>query len=1076
MSKFLYITVLMLTILFFVTNSASASPTITCELTNGACDGVVLFKTYSQFNSHAELPDQTNYNWKVCCHGISSLGNDCLATRHAEVLRLFAPTNSHVEEPGETGEYEYPVCLSASNDFYVTCEYPQDSCSGHEECVASISDVTNAHVSNCTGAGSYPIKVCCEVKDIKAPDISIGYSSSTPGVTSGTWYPSSEAGINCFDTGGCDDSSYRLKIYTSNPGSCPANYDDYDITLSSGSDTKPITQHSWVCGTGKDLYGNIGFTSSPTEFFVDSINPQISDDYSYSDVQTESQTVTISASDSGDSGIKEVKYCEVDLISNPGGTCDPDVDGTAVPECDNPGDSCQFYLTFQDDYKYVAYKVWDYAGNTDNGDFTVEVDTEPPTVNVVFNPESVTSYWQNYDATAGVECSDTVSGCDDTTYKISVIPVDGSKPNNNKPDSCSDVTSWQNIGKDKTVNIDSHSWVCAKATDNVGHDGFSPVMEAKIDKDKPVSQINNLPETTNAERCFSVSWSGDDNEPVGSGIHNYTIEYKISNAGSDNTDWATWLYDTPNTEGDFCSQYYGSDEFVNGGIYCFRVHAKDYADNEEDTHTSYDQCVTIDRDAPECTFDVLPVYINKDEYDSSPQEGFSISWTSQDSDVDYYNISYNITSLYNTCKNSMAWTELVGYYHDTSANVENIDDGCTYYFQCKAVDKAGNIGYSEIVHTTVDITPPSAQIIKPSVEWATDGFSLSWGGSDDVSGIKCYDVQWSKDAISFRDLKKSGYSYTCDTNDKTNVTFDSSVEGVGELNDEDVFYFQVRATDKAGNTGEWNKFWEGTNVPYNVTIDTKPPDVQIVAYDQNGNPITSKVVSSSEVTQITITSTSTDALSGVLHNTINYDLLIGNTRVIDSKECGSASSYGGESSCEQILDYGSDVVLKYQIQSVDRAGNVYNSGLFYVVTHPLTNFVGVSSVITLGDSYILPVQARNLMDTGGEVTLKLNKYPWAKFVDTQEGQITDNGRTITVNLNPDEEKTFFIKIPSILTDELETSEELYVNATTELDTNLKDSDNFFITFSFPPSFPVLDMLAVMIMISMSMLIYWKIKM
>ncbi|MCD6500856.1 hypothetical protein J7K42_02455 [bacterium] len=154
---------------YFSTEEAKASPGLSCSVTSGACDGTVVFKMFSTDNSHAEMPDQTNYNYKVCCSGVAGLGNSCSGT-YDTVLKLSAPTNAHVEEKTETN-YSNPVCLSVSGGT-VSCDYSTDcSALGADYvCLASISGDTNAHVGNCT---AYPTKVCCKVISGPNPPINI---------------------------------------------------------------------------------------------------------------------------------------------------------------------------------------------------------------------------------------------------------------------------------------------------------------------------------------------------------------------------------------------------------------------------------------------------------------------------------------------------------------------------------------------------------------------------------------------------------------------------------------------------------------------------------------------------------------------------------------------------------------------------------------------------------------------------------------------------------------------------------------------------------------------------------------
>ncbi len=82
------------------------------------------------------------------------------------------------------------------------------------------------------------------------------------------WVIQKTAEVDCSDDpSDCDETSYKLKIYSSNPGNCPQAYSEYDL-----GNSKLITDYSWVCATAKDNAGNAGF-SSPEEFLVDGVNP-----------------------------------------------------------------------------------------------------------------------------------------------------------------------------------------------------------------------------------------------------------------------------------------------------------------------------------------------------------------------------------------------------------------------------------------------------------------------------------------------------------------------------------------------------------------------------------------------------------------------------------------------------------------------------------------------------------------------------------------------------------------------------------------------------------------------------------
>ncbi|MBZ9572626.1 fibronectin type III domain-containing protein, partial [Patescibacteria group bacterium] len=84
--------------------------------------------------------------------------------------------------------------------------------------------------------------------------------------------------VSCIDEvggSGCDNESYRLKIYDTDPETCPDIYQDY--TFCNGlsctlSNSQTIFSHQWVCAAATDLALNIGF-SEPVEFKIDTTFP-----------------------------------------------------------------------------------------------------------------------------------------------------------------------------------------------------------------------------------------------------------------------------------------------------------------------------------------------------------------------------------------------------------------------------------------------------------------------------------------------------------------------------------------------------------------------------------------------------------------------------------------------------------------------------------------------------------------------------------------------------------------------------------------------------------------------------------
>ncbi len=142
---------LLFAILLALLNLSFAFAALSCSIVDiASCqpDNTVL-RIEGTSNSNAGLWN-TNFGQKaICCTAAS--GHTCQGNN--VVLRLAEQINSHVEKK-TLANYQYNACFG-SNDF--TCSY-KASCSANEQCLASISADTNAHVGDCS---KFPQKICC---------------------------------------------------------------------------------------------------------------------------------------------------------------------------------------------------------------------------------------------------------------------------------------------------------------------------------------------------------------------------------------------------------------------------------------------------------------------------------------------------------------------------------------------------------------------------------------------------------------------------------------------------------------------------------------------------------------------------------------------------------------------------------------------------------------------------------------------------------------------------------------------------------------------------------------------------
>lgn len=195
---------------------------------------------------------------------------------------------------------------------------------------------------------------------------------------------------------------------------------------------------------------------------------------------------------------------------------------------------------------------------------------------------------------------------------------------------------------------------------------------------------------------------------------------------------------------------------------------------------------------------------------------FLVKWSAFDPDqpgckasgVAWYNVRYRI--------NGSGWTN----WKNQSTSTENhfrgwAPNNSTVEFQVQAADRAGNLGaWSPIVSTRVDSEPPVATV-NPLPEYTVSpNFTVTWSGTDNLSGIAYYNFQLRKNSgdwqLVLSETKATSYQVTG-----------------GQLGDK--YEFRVQAVDNVGNTQPWS-----ANAQASTVIFDKP----IAAiYDFNPNVI-----------------------------------------------------------------------------------------------------------------------------------------------------------------------------------------------------------------------------------------------
>ena len=136
------------------------------ELANASCPGgfTKIYALSAQENAHVELPNESNYNVSVCCQDLAAANQIGIGSDGTGVINISNFTNAHAETP-ISATYEVPVYINASNAS-IGCSINstgEGTCPTGFACMGTLSNDTNAHVSNCTSAGRYNITVCCSI-------------------------------------------------------------------------------------------------------------------------------------------------------------------------------------------------------------------------------------------------------------------------------------------------------------------------------------------------------------------------------------------------------------------------------------------------------------------------------------------------------------------------------------------------------------------------------------------------------------------------------------------------------------------------------------------------------------------------------------------------------------------------------------------------------------------------------------------------------------------------------------------------------------------------------------------------
>jgi hypothetical protein len=216
-------------------------------------------------------------------------------------------------------------------------------------------------------------------------------------------------------------------------------------------------------------------------------------------------------------------------------------------------------------------------------------------------------------------------------------------------------------------------------------------------------------------------------------------------------------------------------------------------------------CDTI---APTVSVNPLPQW--------SPQS-FTVTWGGTDTappgcpptGIANYSVQYRI--------NSGAWTDWQNFTTATSA-VFNIASNAQFVqFRARARDGVGNVVPWENIgpqaSTTVDSVPPNATV-NPLPEFSTTSGTITWTGSDNLSGISTYSVQFRVNGGPWEFLVQNVPA------SQTSFAYFGAPPGFFEL--------RASATDNAGNVQPWGNPQASTTIVGYPVADMNPISPSII--------------------------------------------------------------------------------------------------------------------------------------------------------------------------------------------------------------------------------------------------------
>ncbi len=190
------------------------------------------------------------------------------------------------------------------------------------------------------------------------------------------------------------------------------------------------------------------------------------------------------------------------------------------------------------------------------------------------------------------------------------------------------------------------------------------------------------------------------------------------------------------------------------------------------------------------TCDTLPPVVTVEAQPQFQPESFRVRWNGQDqapsncepTGIASFDVQYRI--------NGGNWVNWRNQTQSTASTFSFASNGQFVEFRARGRDNAGNVQSwsGSQASTTVDTEPPTSSFTPLPEFTVSENFFVNWSGSDNLSGVAYYDVQWR--------TPNGEWQWLAEQTTATSYHVTGAQNGV-------TYQGRIRAVDNVGNAQPW---------------------------------------------------------------------------------------------------------------------------------------------------------------------------------------------------------------------------------------------------------------------------------